>query len=184
MEMICWRYMEEHNQDITLAQLAQKMDEGFSSMRQEFGGKLEAVNDRMDKGFSSMREEFNGKLETMNSRMDAGFEFLGKEIGEVRQESQANYNRLKLEVTETRNELNSRVDGLHNRMVTLERGALTEKDKTDLMAMVRAYDARLMAEALGTAGEDGDVITLTREEYDIITTKLHIPNRYELLQAA
>lgn len=80
--------------------------------------------------------------------------------------------------------LSSKMSKVQGDLQDLKKGALTEEQKTDLITMVRAYDDRLVAEALGKSGEKGNVITLTREEYDTITTKLDIPNRYIKLRAA
>ena len=82
--------MEENNKEITLAQLAQKMDE-------------------------------------MNAKMDAGFSFLQEQVVGAPSELNA---------------MSSRVDGLHSRMTALERGGLTEEEKSELMAMVKATSSR------------------------------------------
>ena len=55
----------------------------------------------------------------------------------------------------------------------LEKGAFTEKEKEEVLAMVRHYDRWLEEDTVGK-----NRITLTREEYEAATRAQGFPNRF------
>ena len=146
--------------EITIAEVAQEMREGFKDTAKRFEGmdrRFESIEGRF-KSISGRFDDMDGRFEAVDQQfLDLAqlVEFIARNLSDFQQE-------VKGSVRELRGDVNE-----------LSKGMFTPDEKKSILDTVELINDRLADDVLGKGS-----ITLTRPEYDTLTESVRLPNRF------